>query len=235
MESEAEPAATTREDTARDPPRAALIYKKLQDRMPTSRRGRIALAIVVGALVLVPSIGLLILPFWVDLSDDRFSTFGYAGVFLANLASTATVFIPVPGLTATGQTLINEQGAILNPFLVGLLGGLGMALGEVTAYAAGAVGSEMAKEGQLQAPRPIRGAVERVIRWVDWLMDRYAFATLLVLAAIPNPTFEFAGITAGAVRMNFWRFMAAVTIGKVMRGLLLAYLGNKGLEILFFN
>jgi membrane protein YqaA with SNARE-associated domain len=110
-----------------------------------------------------------------------------------------------------------------------------MALGEVTAYGAGAVGSEVAKEEQLQAPRPIRPAVERVIRWVDWLMDHYAFVTLLVLAAVPNPAFEFAGITAGAVRMNFWRFMIAVTIGKVMRGLLLAYLGNAGLDILWFT
>jgi membrane protein YqaA with SNARE-associated domain len=66
-------------------------------------------------------------------------------------------------------------------------------------------------------------------------MERYGFATLAILSAIPNPTFEIAGITAGAVRMNFWRFMAAVLIGKNVRGLLLAYLGYYGLELLFFT
>jgi membrane protein YqaA with SNARE-associated domain len=232
METEAEPAAPL---VAKPAPRGAALYLWVQDHIPESRSGRIALALAVGVLVLVPSIALLLLPIWVDLSEGRFATFGYTGVFVANLASTATVFIPVPGLTATGQTLINEQGAILNPVFVGLLGGTGMALGEVTAYAAGAVGSEVARESEFQAPKLVRPAVERVIHAIDWLMDRYAFVTLLVLSFVPNPTFELAGITAGAVRMTFWRFMLAVLIGKIGRGLLLAFLGNAGVEILFFT
>lgn len=221
-------------------PRAVALYEWIEAHLPKSRRGRIALTVVVAVIVMVPSLGLLLLPFFgVDLSEGRFATFGYAGVFLANLASTATVFIPVPGLTAAGQTLINDQGAaqssIQNVVLVGLLGGTGMALGEVTAYAAGTVGSQVAREGQLKAPRLIRPVVERVVRWVDWLMAHYGFLTLMVLSAIPNPAFEVAGITAGVVRMNFWRFMAAVMIGKNARGLLLAFLGYNGWKILFFN
>jgi membrane protein DedA with SNARE-associated domain len=38
--------------------------------------------------------------------------------------------------------------------------------------------------------------------------------------------FEIAGITAGSVRMKFRRFFIAVTAGKVVRGILLAYLGT---------
>jgi membrane protein YqaA with SNARE-associated domain len=52
-------------------------------------------------------------------------------------------------------------------------------------------------------------------------MSHYGFATLLVLSAVPNPVFEFAGITAGAVRMNFWRFLLAVGIRKTIRVILL--------------
>lgn len=212
--------------------RALAAFAWVQGHLPKSRGGKVALALVAGALFLIPSIGLLLLPLWgIDLSKDEFATFGYFGVFLANLASTATVFIPVPGLTAVGQALIIQQGGDLNPVAVGVLGGLGMALGEVTAYAAGAVGSEVAREGEIKAPERIRPAVERVISWIDWLMDNYGFVTLLVLSAIPNPFFELAGLTAGAVRMNFWRFMIAVTIGKVTRGLLLAYFGYWGLDL----
>ena len=225
MESEAEPKARN------DVHWATEAYQWLLDRLPKSRRGRLTLALVFGAVVLGLSIGLLLLPIWVDLSEERFATFGYAGVFLANLASTATVFIPVPGLTAIGQALILQQGAILNPVLVGLLGGTGMALGEVTAYVAGTVGSGVVKDEQIQAPRLVRPAVERIIHWVDWLMDRYGFVTLLVLSAIPNPTFELAGITAGASRMKFWRFMIAVLIGKNIRGLTLAFLGANGVNV----
>jgi membrane protein DedA with SNARE-associated domain len=52
-----------------------------------------------------------------------------------------------------------------------------------------------------------------------------------VLSAIPNPTFELAGITAGASGMKFWRFMVAVLIGKNIRGLTLAFLGYYGLDL----
>ena len=202
---------------------SAAVYKWIEEHLPKSRRGRMVLAIVVGLVVLVPSVGLLIVTIVVPDLTDRLEALGYGGVFLANLASTATVFIPVPGLTAAGQTLIVTQGKELNPIIVGLLGGTGMALGEVTAYAAGAAGSEAAEEGRLQAPKAIRAVVERVISRVDWLMDHYGFATLTVLSAIPNPFFELAGLTAGATRMNFWRFMIAVLIGKNIRGLLLAF------------
>ena len=227
MEPDAETAASVE-----TPSRVTAGYEWVQDHLPKSRRGRIALALLVAGLVMIPSVALLLLPFFgVDLSEDRLATFGYAGVFLANLASTATVFIPVPGLTAAGQALILSQGSMQNPIIIGLLGGTGMALGEVTAYAAGAAGSQVAREGNMEAPRIVRPLVGRVVRWIDWLMAHYGFATLLVLSAVPNPAFELAGLTAGAVRMRFWSFMVAVLIGKNIRGLLLAFAGAQGFNI----
>ncbi len=214
------------EEVAESIPWAAVVYRWLEGRLPKSRRGRMIVAIILGLLFLVPSVGLLVVTLVVPDLTKHLESFGYAGVFLANLASTATVFIPVPGLTAAGQTLIVTQAKNLNPVAVGLLGGTGMALGEVTAYAAGAAGSEAVEEGRLQVPARIRKPVERIVHWVDWLMSHYGFITLLVLSAIPNPFFEVAGITAGASRMNFWRFMIAVLIGKNIRGLLLAFVGQ---------
>jgi membrane protein DedA with SNARE-associated domain len=206
-------------------------YQWMAGRMPKSRRGQLIVAALLGGAVLAMSVGLLLLPLWVDLSEDRFQALGYTGVFLANLLSTATVFVPVPGLTAAGQALIIVQGDILNPVLVGLLGGTGMALGEITAYIAGTVGSDVARESKVDVPKFARAVVHRVINWIDWLMDNYGFVTLVVLSAIPNPTFELAGITAGASGMKFWRFMVAVLIGKNIRGLTLAFLGYYGLDL----
>ena len=211
------------EEVAESLPIIAQAYQWLERHLPTSRRGRMVLAGVLAVLVIIPSIGLLVATLVIPDLEDKLGEFGYAGVFLANLASTATVFIPVPGLTAAGQALIITQAKHLNPVAVGLLGGTGMALGEITAYAGGAAGSQAVEGGNLKAPERIRPAVEKVIGWVDWLMDHYGFATLLVLSAIPNPLFEVAGLTAGASRMNFWRFMVAVLIGKNIRGLLLAF------------
>jgi uncharacterized membrane protein YdjX (TVP38/TMEM64 family) len=56
--------------------------------------------------------------------------------------------------------------------------------------------------------------------------------TLLVLSAVPNIFFEFAGITAGATRMNFWRFMLAVAIGKTIRVIALVIIGDALLDLL---
>jgi membrane protein DedA with SNARE-associated domain len=214
------------EETAAGLPVIAQVYQWLEDHLPKSRRGRMIVAVILATIVLIPSIGLLVVTLLIPDLEDKLGNYGYAGVFLANLASTGTVFIPVPGLTAAGQALIIDQAKTLNPIAVGLIGGTGMALGEVTAYAAGAAGSQAVEGGQLKAPERIRGLVERVISWIDWLMDHYGFLTLLLLSAIPNPLFELAGLTAGASRMNFWRFMIAVLIGKNIRGLILAFVGD---------
>jgi len=189
----------------------------------------------VAALVLAGSLTLLLLPIWYDLSEDRFASLGYAGVFFSNLLSTSTVFIPVPGVTIASQALIVSQAATQNWIIVGVLGGLGMGLGEVTAYVAGAAGSQVAREGNIEAPRLVRPLVERVIDGVSWLMSRYGFLTLFVLSAIPDPLFEVAGIMAGAVRMPFWRFMTAVISGSLVRGLFLAYAGHRAFDIPYFT
>ncbi len=159
------------------------------------------------------------------ITKDDFEKFGYAGIFLANFFGTATGFIPVPGLTAAGQALIVAGSQDLFVPAVVVAGASGMTLAESTAYLTGAVGRGLAEERE-----PMRGRLGDILsrgaRWVDWLMSRYGFLTLLGLSAIPNPFFEFAGITAGAVRMNFWRFLFAVAIGKTVRVILLVIIGD---------
>jgi membrane protein DedA with SNARE-associated domain len=200
--------------------------------IPKGRKTRIALGLLVVIAVLGPSFVLLIAPAWFNLDEQNLKGLGYAGVFVANLASTITVFIPVPGLTALGQVLILDQGKTLNPVLVGMAGGSGMALGEITAYIAGVYGGQMAAGHTLPGPRWTARLVERAISVIDRLMSRFGMLTLFVLSVIPNPVFEIAGITAGAVRMPFGRFMAAVFAGKVIRGIILAFLGAYSIEFL---
>ena len=204
-------------------------YLWLLDHAPRSAAGRIVAAAVIFVVVLAPSIALL----YVTLSAGNaateawFGRLGYAGVFLANLASTATLFIPVPGLTAAAQALIVSSSHILSPALVGIAGGVGMGLGEITAYVAGMATSVIARQEEIKPPRMLRGLIEGVVRRVDWLMAHFGMPTLYLLSALPNPFFVVAGWTAGATRFPFWRFLAAVIPGKVTRGLLLAYLGER--------
>ena len=196
---------------------------------PKSTRGRLIGAAVLFVIVLAPSIALLYVTFseGSEATSAWFGRYGYVGVFLANLAGTGTLFIPVPGVTAAGQALIVSSANQLSPIGVGVAGGLGMAMGEITAYVAGMAGSLVVREEQIKAPARLRPLIERIVGVIDWLMDHYGMPTLFVLSVIPNPVFEVAGLTAGASRFPFKRFMAAVTAGKILRGLLLAYLGEK--------
>ena len=204
-------------------------YLWLMDKAPDSTRGRIILALCVFLVVLTPSVTLL----YVSLdagkaaTESWFGRFGYFGVFLANLVSTATLFVPVTALTAAAQALIVSSSASLNPFWVGVAGGLGMAFGEVTAYVGGMAAALIAREEDLKAPGRLQPLVDAVTRRVSWLMSHFGMLTLYTLSAVPNVFFEVAGLTAGATHYPFRRFMVAVIAGKVTRGLLLAYVGEK--------
>src|SRR5690606_16830776 len=122
--------------------------------------------------------------------------------------------------------LIPSSATTLSPFWVGLLGGLGMAVGEITAYVAGMAASVIAQEEEINVPERFRAVVEKLTRTIKRLMERYGMPTLFTLSVVPNPLFEIAGWTAGATRYSFWKFMASVTPGKVARGMLLAYVGS---------
>ncbi len=183
---------------------------------------RLVVVVAALALALAPGATLVIFP---DLIDPV-AGLSYGGVFLTNLASTATVFFPVPGLTAAAQTLIATEGEKSGvPWLVGVAGGAGMAVGEVTAYYGGYMGAELVRGRAFGGPERLRRIIERAVGGVNWLMQRWGMATLFVLSAIPNPLFEVAGLTAGSVRMPFRRFIISVTGGKILRGILLAYYG----------
>lgn len=202
------------------------VLRRIQGWLP---EGRLPRRILIGgtiALITAAVVVIALSPILFGVSQDDLETLGYPGVFLANFIGTATVFVPVPGLTAAGQALIIALADKLNPLAVAFAASAGMTIAESTAYLAGMVARNLSEERQA----PMKGRLGRVARrvagFIDKLMMRYGFLTLLVLSAVPNPVFEFAGITAGAVRMNFLRFLLAVGIGKTIRALLLAYFGN---------
>jgi membrane protein DedA with SNARE-associated domain len=188
------------------------------------RAAAVLLGVVGLLLALVPSIALLVEP---DLTDPL-GEFSYAGVFLVNVVSTATLFFPVPGVTTAANVLIVTEGSDARfPWLVGLAGGAGMAAGEITAYAAGRFGAHVTRTQGLRLPARLEAPAERVAAFVRRMMARWGALTLFVLAAIPDPVFEVAAVTAGSMRMPLPRYFAAVSAGCIVRGVSLAYLGSE--------
>ncbi len=230
MAEESAKAHPQHEDIILPQPPVRRIVLDMPSWLPTEKVPRWFLIGLLAVLLMAVAAGTTV-PFalgWLDQQDLK--ALGYPGIFLANFLGTATVFVPVPGLTAAGQTLIVLGADTLFKPGVVLAGAAGMTLAESTAYLAGTVARGVAEERQMPLGGRLGEWLHAAAGWVDWLMARYGFVTLMVLAGVPNPLFEFAGITAGAVRMNFWRFLLAVAIGKTARAILLVVVGDAILD-----
>lgn len=166
---------------------------------------------VVG-LFFVVAVSVLIFVFRVQLS--RVQDYGYLGLFLLNVLGSATIFLPTPlFLTAFAA------GAVFNPFLVAIIASVGSALGELTGYVAGVGAEELLDRDE---------KMRRVKGW----MDKYGLWALFVLAAIPNPVFDTAGIIAGATGISVKKYLVVVWFGKLVKFLIISYLGAGSLKIL---
>ncbi len=58
-------------------------------------------------------------------------------------------------------------------------------------------------------------------------MDRHGGWVFFILAAIPNPLFDIAGIAAGMVRFPVWKFLLSSGAGKTLKAMLLAGAGRQ--------
>jgi membrane protein YqaA with SNARE-associated domain len=139
---------------------------------------------------------------------QNLGAYGYPGIFIVSILANATVIIPLPGVLLTATMAV-----ILNPFWVAVAAGSGAALGELSGYLAGF-------SGQVVVERV--GWYERLENW----MRKYGDVTVLVLAFIPNPAFDMAGMIAGALKMPVLRFLFWVWIGKLGKMMLIAYGGD---------
>lgn len=176
---------------------------------PPPRRLRI-----VQVLTVVAILGSLAAAFYFRDRIQELRPFGYAAVFLAGLVSNATLIFPVPGLAVTAV-----MGGVFNPWLVGLAGGVGQTLGELTGYMAGYSGQTWVDGNP---------TYNRLARW----MQRYGIWTIFVLALIPNPVFDLGGMAAGALRFPLGKFLVSCIAGKVLKNVIIAWAAYYGFETL---
>ncbi|MEM4358900.1 MAG: VTT domain-containing protein, partial [Candidatus Bilamarchaeaceae archaeon] len=142
------------------------------------------------------------------LFSDRITTLqelGYLGVFLIALLSNATIFFPAPGWAA-----VIAMGGVLNPYLVGIAAGVGSAFGELTGYAVGEGAASLANKEFIKQKE---------------MIEKYGSMAIFVLAFIPNPLFDVAGLAAGAIKIGIMKFLIFCMLGRVLRYILLAHLG----------
>jgi uncharacterized membrane protein YdjX (TVP38/TMEM64 family) len=163
---------------------------------------------VVQALTVIAVVGGLAGAIYYREHLEELESYGYAAVFLVGVVSNATLILPVPGLAVS-----SALGAVFNPFLVGVVGGVGQALGELTGYLAGYSGQTWIDENR---------TYDRLAKWTQ----RHGTLAVFLLGLIPNPLFDLGGIAAGALRMPLWKFLGSCVAGKVIKNILFALGGD---------
>ena len=142
--------------------------------------------------------------------------YGYAGIFVLSIAANATIILPVPGVAFTAA-----MGAIFIPWKVAIAAGTGAAIGELTGYAAGLSGEGLISKNKFYS---------RLLKWMQ-SHPKWAFGLIVLMAFIPNPLMDVAGMVSGALRIPAWKYLLACTIGKIGKMMLFAYAGRLSLNL----
>ena len=137
--------------------------------------------------------------------------------------------IRCPTETANTENVITIWTILSKVRLEAFMWGFGTALGELPPYfmarAARLSGTvdlddelkelnelkERAKENPTSVPLTVRAKLQ-----VEKLIERIGFPGILLMASIPNPLFDLAGITCGYLLVPFWQFFGATAIGKAI-------------------
>ncbi|XP_022743482.1 vacuole membrane protein KMS1-like isoform X3 [Durio zibethinus] len=109
--------------------------------------------------------------------------------------------------------------------LEAILWGIGTALGELPPYfisrAACISGSKLVIMSDLDSSSMEDGSItanhlKQIKYWLLSHLQYLNFFTVLVLASVPNPLFDLAGIMCGQFGVPFWKFFLATLLGKAI-------------------
>lgn len=166
-------------------------------------------------LAVLVVIGVSIYVFSIRTHVKEFAVYGYPGIFLIALLSNATMLLPAPGIA-----VVFAMGSVFHPMGVALSAGTGGALGEMSGYLAGFGGQAVVENTTL---------FTRVQPWVE----KWGAWAVLLLAAIPNPFFDLAGLAAGTLKMPVWKFLLNCWIGQMIKMFIFAFAGSVSLPFIF--
>jgi len=163
-------------------------------------------------LVIALSVGIFYFYKHYTIRVEELKAYLYWAPFLISLTLNATVILPVGNIL-----IISAFGAALpSAIVVGLAGGAGAAIGEITGYMVGYSGRGIVKSSQLY---------DRLMVW----MRRWGVMTIFIFALVPF-FFDLAGIAAGVLRFPLWKFILICWLGRTILYVGVALAGAWGWE-----
>jgi membrane protein YqaA with SNARE-associated domain len=129
---------------------------------------------------------------------EELKAYGYLGAFIISVIFNATLILP-----AGNMLILVVLGATMPlPVVVGLVGGTGATIGEITGYVAGRSGRGLVARSQMY---------NRVEGWVR----KWGSMPIFVFSLVPF-VFDLVGIAAGALRFPFWKFLFFCWLGRTI-------------------
>jgi uncharacterized membrane protein YdjX (TVP38/TMEM64 family) len=180
-----------------------------------SSKRKLAIARIL-ALVIVIAISIYI--YSIRDQAEQLAKYGYPGIFLLSILANATVLLPAPGVL-----FVFAMGAVFDPFWVAIASGAGAALGELSGYLAGFSGQAVVEN---------KDYYERLRNWME-THRKLSDIAITVLAFIPNPLFDLAGMAAGTLKIHLIRFLFFCLIGKILKMMMFSYAGSSSINRLF--
>lgn len=142
---------------------------------------------------------------------DLVYKWGYLGIFLISFIQTASLSLfPLPTIV-----IIITFGRILNPFLVGLFGGLGSSLGALVVYTFGRGSKDIVEKRYGKE-------LEKVGRRFN---KHNGFWWIFVFNMIPFLSDSIIALFCGIVEYDLRNYILATLISKILFNLILAYAG----------
>ncbi len=166
----------------------------------------------------------LVSPFAViyNLLLDFSLVLGYPGAFIISFLGNATILFPFPyvGVPFILGGLTDEvtSAFVFDPWIIGLVAGLGAMIGEMTGYFIGYGGGMLIDQNQRNRFREFIEKYPKTTPFILWF-----------LAATPIPD-DVLIIPLGAARYPWWKVAAPQLIGKTMFMMAIAWAGRIGLD-----
>ena len=173
----------------------------------------------IAALLLVIAITVGISLFYRNSPESiaQLKRYGYLGAFIISLTFNATLILPAGNIV-----ILSVLGAVLpSPVWVGIIGGAGAAIGELTGYMAGYSGRGLAQRTD------IYNRVE------SWMKGKWGAFAIFFLSLVPF-VFDLAGIAAGVLRFPVWKFLLLCWLGRALLYMGVALAGAWGLSSILF-
>ncbi|AJF60795.1 MAG: hypothetical protein QT03_C0001G1316 [archaeon GW2011_AR10] len=178
------------------------------------------------------SVLLIIVSLFLFLSDkpqffsEMVDEYGLLGLFIGAIIGTSTILLPLPidvviALVGAEPSIVGLEGSLPNLIVIGLIAGLGAAIGEMTSYLLGLMGMKAIEKN-------FESVILKKIDETRERLNKSGIFFIFIASATPIP-FDLVGIVAGLIKYSPTKFFIGALIGKVFRYVLLAFAGFYGI------